>query len=290
LNALRAFEAAARLGGFKQAALELCVTPGAVAQHVKALEGWCGGVLFERHAQGVSLSALGRSVLPEFVAAFDAISAASQVLRKRAAPLQVSIAALPSVAQLLLSEWLPVVRRELPQVQLSVTAMEAAPNLQREPFDLTLFFEHGPVLGGIVLGGYDGLVPVCTPAVAAALRQQGSLLGDVHLSDQSWPQDWNAWWEVAVGGAYPGGGPSYSLYAMAVAEALNGAGVLMGHRSLLRPLLDRRALVMAHPRVVEIDAALVVRHKFGSDKALIDRICGIFQRLAGEGSGSHCLS
>ena len=44
LNALRAFEAAARLGGFAKAAEELSVTPGAVAQHVKALEAWTGGL------------------------------------------------------------------------------------------------------------------------------------------------------------------------------------------------------------------------------------------------------
>ena len=58
LNALRAFEAAARLGGFANAADELCVTPGAVSQHIKALEDWIGADLFERRSQGVRLSAL----------------------------------------------------------------------------------------------------------------------------------------------------------------------------------------------------------------------------------------
>ena len=42
LNALRAFESAARLNSFKAAGEELHVTPGAVAQHIKALEAWAG--------------------------------------------------------------------------------------------------------------------------------------------------------------------------------------------------------------------------------------------------------
>ena len=63
LNALRAFEAAARLGGFRMAAGELGVTPGAIAQHVKALEEWAGAALFERQSQGVVLTALGERTL-----------------------------------------------------------------------------------------------------------------------------------------------------------------------------------------------------------------------------------
>ena len=70
LNSLRAFEAAARLGGFKAAAAELSVTPGAVAQHIKQLEAWCGAQLFERKSQGVRLSALGAAVSADFSAAF----------------------------------------------------------------------------------------------------------------------------------------------------------------------------------------------------------------------------
>ncbi|MFU1682628.1 LysR family transcriptional regulator [Phaeobacter piscinae] len=52
LNAMRAFEAAARLNGFVAAAQELGVTPGAVSQQVKALEDWTGTPLFQRNPQG----------------------------------------------------------------------------------------------------------------------------------------------------------------------------------------------------------------------------------------------
>ena len=107
LNALRAFEAAARRGSFSAAADELCVTPGAVAQQVKSLEAWAGARLFLRHAQGVELTALGLDVLPGFVAAFDRLGEAAQALRSQAAPDTIGIAALPSIAQLWLSPRLP---------------------------------------------------------------------------------------------------------------------------------------------------------------------------------------
>ena len=86
LNALRAFEAAARHGSFSAAAEELNVTPGAIAQHVKSLEAWTGEKLFKRNAQGIELSLLGASVLSDFTAAFDRLGDAMRNLRASAAP------------------------------------------------------------------------------------------------------------------------------------------------------------------------------------------------------------
>lgn len=63
LNALRAFEATARLGSFSMAAEELSVTAGAVTQHVKALEAWAGTKLFARKAHGVELTPLAEELL-----------------------------------------------------------------------------------------------------------------------------------------------------------------------------------------------------------------------------------
>ena len=86
LNALRAFETAARRGSFTAAADELCVTPGAIAQHIKTLESWAGARLFIRQAHGVKLTTLGSDILPGFVSAFDQLGDAVQTLRARAEP------------------------------------------------------------------------------------------------------------------------------------------------------------------------------------------------------------
>ena len=131
LTALRAFEAAARLGGFSAAAPQLGVTPGAITAHVKTLETALGAALFDRTTRGVRLTALGRRVLPEFVAAFDALGAAVQTLRREAAPRTVHIATLPSIAQLWLSPRLPALRAAAPEIAISITAMETPPNLKR---------------------------------------------------------------------------------------------------------------------------------------------------------------
>ncbi|MCT4557385.1 MAG: LysR family transcriptional regulator [Pelagimonas sp.] len=81
LNALRAFEAAARYQSFVLAAEELMVSPGAISQHVKALEEWAGLVLFVRNAKGVRLSQEGPRIAPNLIAAFDQLGQAVRGLQ-----------------------------------------------------------------------------------------------------------------------------------------------------------------------------------------------------------------
>jgi LysR family transcriptional regulator, glycine cleavage system transcriptional activator len=78
LNGLRAFEAAARHMSFKYAADELCVTAGAVSQHVKALETALGVKLFRRSARAIALTAEGRKYLPSIRTAFEVIATATE--------------------------------------------------------------------------------------------------------------------------------------------------------------------------------------------------------------------
>ena len=78
LNGLRAFETAARHMSFKRAADELCVTAGAVSQHVKALETALGIKLFRRSARAIALTAEGREYLPSIRTAFEVIAKATE--------------------------------------------------------------------------------------------------------------------------------------------------------------------------------------------------------------------
>src|SRR5881396_557229 len=73
LNAVRAFEAAARHVNFALAADELSVTPGAVSRHVKALEAQIGRKLFDRYPQSLELTEFGRTWLPVVSEAFDTL-------------------------------------------------------------------------------------------------------------------------------------------------------------------------------------------------------------------------
>ena len=259
LNALRAFEAAARLNNFSRAADELCVTPGAVAQHVKALEEWAGAPLFDRHAQGVRLTALGRAVAPGLGDVFDSLANAAHLLRRIAAPDEIRIAALPSVAQLWLSPRLPAIRRTSPGLSISVTAMERPPNLMREPFDLSIFFSSGQTedTGTLVLAE-DSLFPVCAPEIATRLTTPGDLSGETLLHDASWRDDWAIWLAAEkLSGIAATSGPAYSLYSLALEEAIHGAGVLIGHAPLVAPALASGTLVAPFARRVAAPAPLV---------------------------------
>ncbi len=239
LTALRAFEAAARLGGFAAAGAELGVSAGTITAHIKALEAELGAALFERHAKGVRLTGLGARVLPEMSAAFDALGHAVQVLRAEAGPKVVHIATLPAIAQLWLSPRLPELRQAFPEISVSITAMEEPPNLKRAAFDLCLFYgsDQGDVLAE------DVIFPVCAPSLAENLQRAEDLRGLPCLSDAVWADDWGLWAEAAGFPGFVPRGPVFSLYALAVEEAAHGAGVLMGHGALVAGHLAQGRLV-----------------------------------------------
>lgn len=240
LTALRAFEAAARLGGFTRAAEELCVTPGAIAQQIKQLEAWAGAPLFERQAQGVVLTEAGRVTLPTLSEAFDQIGGAVQVLRQAASPNRIHLAALPAIAQLWLAPRMTSIRKAMPDLELSVTAMEHPPNLAREPFDLSVFY--GDAFGTVLED--DVIYPVCAPELLPRLGSLEDLASVPCLHDAVWSDDWRLWLEhVGLAHILPQG-PTHSLYALAVGDALNGVGVLMAHDALIRHHVKSGALVV----------------------------------------------
>jgi len=243
LNALRAFEAAARLGGFAAAAAELGVSPGAVTAHVKALEDRLGAALFRRGARGVELTALGARVLPAFTGAFDALGAAQHLLRAEAAPRAVHVATLPAFAQLWLSPRLPALRAAMPEVTISITAMEAPPNLKRAPYDLGLFpGDQGQVVAE------DALFPVCAPALAAQIRQPGDLFAHPVIREDAALFGWDIW--LGAQGLTPQGlrpGPTYGDAALCLDAAITGQGLFMAWETIAADALDRCTLAAPLP-------------------------------------------
>jgi LysR family glycine cleavage system transcriptional activator len=259
LNALRAFEAAARLGGFTPAADELCVTPGAISQHIKSLEDWAGSPLFMRRSQGVSLTELGESVAAEFTTAFDAIGDAVRALRTRASQSSINIAALPSVAQLWLSPRLPAIRHSLIDHKISITALESPPNLTREMFDISLFLANPEDHNTKAIIRHDIIYPVCSPEIARRLKTPNDLQNETWLYDALWADDWKLWLnQAAPNQIKPQNGPSFSLYSIAIEEAKNGAGVLIGHEMLIEPFLKSGELVIPFPQKARTGKSLIL--------------------------------
>ena len=259
LNALRAFEAAARHRSFTHAANELCVTPGAVAQQVKSLEHWSGAQLFTRKAHGIALTDLGAALLPAFIEAFDQLGEAVQALRSQARPDQVRIAALPGVAQLWLSPRLPAIRDAHPDLAVSVVATEKPPHLKRELFDLSIFFEDLPGDEAHFEICPDVIFPVCSPALARRLREPADLQQVTCLHDSEWADDWQRWLdEASPDRAVSTAGPSYSLYSLMLEEAQNGAGTMIAHESLVQAALRAGTLVAPFAKRVTLSRRLAI--------------------------------
>ena len=82
LQALRAFEVAARYGSFTRAAQELALTQGAISHHIKTLEGLFDCALFERRGPKLALTEPGRTLAQELKGGFKIIDNACAVLKK----------------------------------------------------------------------------------------------------------------------------------------------------------------------------------------------------------------
>jgi LysR family glycine cleavage system transcriptional activator len=245
LNALRAFEAAARHGSFARAADELGVTPAAVSHQIKSLEEAVGYDLFVRHQHGLHLTDVARSALPAFSAAFDALGLAVHDLRLAGDRTEINIAALPAIAQLWVSPRLPALRKAFPKTTISVHALESPPDFRREPFDIGVFYVSGNNQPDTIrMLEEDVIFPVCSPKTAGGLLTPADLRQQTLLHDAVWITDWPRWLAAAgVTGVVAKSGPRFSLYSLALEVAREGGGVLMGHRALVAPLLQSGQLV-----------------------------------------------
>jgi len=122
LNALRVFEAAARHLSFKEAANELSITQAAVSHQIKGLEEYLGVELFRRAGRGVQLTEAARACLPKLREGFDALAAAVETMRERAAETDLLITAPPVfTARWLMPRLADFAKRE-PKIELRVFA------------------------------------------------------------------------------------------------------------------------------------------------------------------------
>ena len=261
LNALRAFEAAARCESFIKAADELGVTASAVTQQIRQLESWLGFPLFRRLAQGVTLTQAAREALPKLTRGFDTLGQAVQDLRASHQGRTLTIAALPCIAQLWLSPRLTAMQAAFPGLQISVSAMEQPPDPRREPHDLALFYLPPEAAPADALSlGADTLLPVCAPSLAARIGGLDDLRDVPLLHDAVWREDWRRWLAFAGGAGKidPTRGPSFSLYSLALDAALTGSGVLMGRMCLIEPHLRTGRLVAPFPRPMPAGDALTL--------------------------------
>jgi len=273
LTALRAFEAAGRLGGFTPAALELGVTPGAVTAHLKTLESQLGAPLFKRHHKGVTLTDLGARVLPDFTAAFASLTTAAQRLEAEAAPDVVRIATTSDLALLWLSPRLPALRGLGAQI-VPVVVPNAQAALGRA--DVGVFLDDADP------GAGAPLVAVSAPGVLTPGASPDILRGDqcLRLRGEDWQAgDW-APWVASAGLALEPSGAAYDQAALALEDAANGAGVLMVALPLAEAALRGGRIV--EPFGLRARGAVAVRVRALKDLSGHPMADAILRRLVAE--------
>jgi LysR family glycine cleavage system transcriptional activator len=222
----------------------------------------------------VQFTPLRAGVAAEFIAAFDALGAALHRLRNDAPQMPINISALPSVAQLWLSPRLPAIHSAFPDQPISIIALETPPNLQREIFDSSVFIWHPSGQSTECLLGDDLIFPVRAPSFAARLRHPGDLAHETMIYDTIWRDDWQHWLARAGHcGLALHDGPEFSLYSIAVNEACNDAGVLIGLKALVQRYLATGRLVAPFDVRVSTGKSLILdRVRLGLTTKAVNRV------------------
>jgi LysR family glycine cleavage system transcriptional activator len=165
LSALRAFEAAARLGSLSEAARSLNVTHAAVAAHVRALEAEFGQPLLMRAGRGMVPTQCGAELARDLGTGFAEIAAGVRAMRRGREDRPVILTTTPSFAQNWLMPCLASFWAAHPDVPLSVQTDHAIADLRRDGVDLAIRHGKGP------WPGLEGLV--LTPATMVVVGQPG---------------------------------------------------------------------------------------------------------------------
>ena len=199
LNALRAFEAAARLGSMSLAARELHVTHGAVSRQARALEEALGQSLFARHGRGVALTAAGQTLRESCSGAFEQLRDAWTRLQQDHASSAFVLGCSGSVLARWVIPRLERLRRDLPSltVHLSVLEEPASERMNEADAVLLLAAPPWPTLWQVHELAPECIGPVLSPRYPGAerLREQPAqaLCDEPLLHTASRPQAWPDW-------------------------------------------------------------------------------------------------
>jgi LysR family glycine cleavage system transcriptional activator len=236
LNALKAFEAAARHESFTRAAAELFVTQGAVSHQVKALEQELGLKLFNRERQRLVITEAGRDYLNVVRDAFDRISLGTELLLQRQNAGVLTVSTSPDFAAKWLVHRLGHFVEAHPEIDLRVSASLHHVDFAREEVDLAVRHGEGdwPGLDAVMLCS-EQLFPVCSPKLLSGRRGRVRLadvlkLPLIHTGDRSL---WTRWLAAAgVDDKTAVHGPVLNRDAISIDAAINGQGVALTRTTL----------------------------------------------------------
>jgi len=237
LNALRAFEAAARHLSFTRAADELHVTQAAVSHQIKGLEEWLGMPLFRRLNRALILTEAGQSYLPAVREALDTLSHATERLFRKDSSGALTISTMPSFAAKWLVMRLGRFQAKHPELEVRLHSTPQRVDFTQQDVDVAIRFGSGR---------WDGvrcerlmtedIFPVCSPALLKGgrplscpedLRHHTLLHDDYFIT-------WGTWAEAAnLTGVDVTRGPRFDDSGLLLQSAVEGAGIALARGVLV---------------------------------------------------------
>lgn len=242
LNALRAFEASARHLSFVKASEELSVTPAAVSHQVKGLEEYLGLPLFRRKSRGLLLTESGQLLLSDLRGVFLDLDKAMERVIDHDARGTLTLSVAPTFAAMWLIPRLQKFYAEYPDFDVRISTGLDLVDFQRDDFDAVIRLGSGDWFGlESILLFDESVTPMCSPRLLEgpeAIKTPDDLRHHVLLHNHSMDYDpesptWESWLEAAGASQVdPERGTHFSLPDHGLQSAIDGAGVVLGWRSL----------------------------------------------------------
>lgn len=255
LNAVRAFEAAARHESIAKAAAELCVSHTVVSRHIKNLEAWLETKLFERKGNRIVLTRNARMIAPKITAAFLSINESFESLRSSRPEWHLRVSAEPAFATKWLRRRIKEFQNEFPRIELDIVALRRPTDIHGSDTDVIIHFDKrlpAKEAGEHRLFPIDGY-PACSPEI---LTEHGEEEGKPEFPGLPLVHDhgheiWRDWFLKYVPGCDDWRhGRIYSDLSLAIDAAIDGEGVILADDILCAKEIRTGALVKLDDRVL----------------------------------------
>ncbi|SFC61869.1 transcriptional regulator GcvA [Pseudoalteromonas denitrificans] len=257
LNALKVFEATARLGSAQKASEELHVTHGAISRHVKQLESWLGITLFDRSQRSLKLNTLGKSYIQTISAALDLIQEGTINIQNIKSSNTLGLATTHSFASKWLMEKLPDFYKRHSDIEVWLSLDQQLINLQQSNIDIGIRMGAGPWpdLHCIALMK-DKLITVCSPLLLNQnnkLETPKDLAKQTLLHDQDPTTQWSRWFkDNQVLNIDPTKGPRFSSSDILLRAAMSGQGIALVSEKLAQEDIKQGRLIQLFEASVDL--------------------------------------
>ncbi len=277
LNAVRAYEAAARHLNFSRAAEELGVTQGAISKQVILLEDYIGAKLFERLPGGLALTAEGNALRNTIAPAFELLGEAFDRFHRRPPRSNVCrISTLASFASQFLVPHLSYFEDQHPDIKLEILTSDRLVDLAREEVDLSV--RYGP-------GGKGDLIeaPLVTGMLAAVSSPQllqraadandlAAFLSSVRRIQVFSNNEWRKWMEVTGVDLSEARRPFIiEDFIVAIEAVLAGQGVALLPEILVRKHLANGDMKLFCTTLIEWNQTYYTAHVPGAERRPVVR-------------------